>query len=182
MESFQTSCNRASSLVFRPWSMGEGSSLPQNKPFSHLKCMSTLHPSALLFPPSPRLLGATEGYKQRVMRGKGCCVQGGGAVTTPLLWLYCLLSKPSPLLVVSLPVTQTTLYPEAECKTHTHTHTSGHFFSLLLNTVILCLLMGTGSSVPRVPPDNWLLPHLLTSLPLTFLHFTFKVLHFFSPF
>lgn len=39
--------------------------------------------------------------------------------------------------------------------------------------------MGAGGSVPRVPLDNWLLPHLLTSPPLTFLHFTFKVLHFF---
>ena len=35
--------------------------------------------------------------------------------------------------------------------------------------------------MPRVPLDNWLLPHLLTSPPLTFLHFTFKVLHFFLP-
>lgn len=63
---------------------------------------------------------------------------------------------------------------------HTHTLPS-HPFTLPLNTVILCLLMGTGSSVPRVPLDNWLLSHLLTSPPLTFLHFTFKVLHFFSP-
>lgn len=68
-----------------------------------------------------------------------------------------------------------------------HIHTLAHMqtvpgqlFSLLFNMVILCLVMGTGSWVPRVPLDNWLLPHLLTSPPLTFLHFTFKVL-FLSP-
>lgn len=63
------------------------------------------------------------------------------------------------------------------CMWNTHARRD-QLFSLL-NAVILCHLMGTGSSVPRVPLDNWLLPHLLTSPPLTFLHFTSKVLHFF---
>lgn len=60
----------------------EEAASPKINPFSHLKCTSTLLPSALLSSASPRLLGATEGYKQGVMRGRGRCVRDGGVIMT----------------------------------------------------------------------------------------------------
>lgn len=63
----------------------EEATCPKISLFSHLKCTSTLLPSALIFPPSPHLLGAKEGYKRGVMRGRGRCVQDGRVIMTPLL-------------------------------------------------------------------------------------------------
>ena len=144
--------------------------------------------------PSPRLHGATEGYEQGVMRGRGPPCPGRRGDNDPRFCdLCCLLSKPRQRLLSHYPWLQPPFIQRLHVKhtnTHAHTHTLTHTLTqtllrpsltLLLNTVILCLVMGTGSSVPRVPLDNWLLLHLLTSPPLTFLHFTFKVLHFSPP-
>lgn len=166
----------------------EEATCPKINLFSSLKMHS--HTSFHLlsfFSPSPLLLGATAGYKQGVMRGRGRSVQDGRVIMTPafVISIACYRSLATACCLITY-VLNLSLSWGCTWSVHTHLHTHmqtlfGHLFSLLLNTVILCLLMGTGSSVPRVPLDNWLLPHLLTSPPLTFLHFTFKVLHI-SPF
>lgn len=141
--------------------------------------MSTLHPSALLSFPSPRLLGATGGSEQGSNEGKGAAVAGMAAQLQPSFcdWIACYQSSRRCLLS-HYPWRELVFIKKLHVK-HTHAHTLRDQLFSLLNVVILCHLMGTGSSVPRVPLDNWLLPHLLTSPPLTFLHFTLKVLHFF---
>lgn len=115
------------------------------------------------------------------MRGRGpACRRRWGWLWPRFGDLYCLLSKPRRRLLSHYRRLEPLFIRGLHVKSSGAGH-RGHLLRLLLYTLILCLLMGTGSSEPRVPLDNWLLPHLLTSPPLTLLHFTFKVLHFFSP-
>lgn len=182
MEEFQTSCETA--FLWCPRTLIDGWR-KQLTPKINLTPSFSLNAPPHLFPPSlspsPLVLRATPGYKQGVMRGRGPACRGRWGWLWPRFGdLYCLLSKPRRRLLSHYRRLEPLFIRGLHVKSSGAGH-RGHLLRLLLYTLILCLLMGTGSSEPRVPLDNWLLPHLLTSPPLTLLHFTFKVLHFFSP-